>query len=147
MTGWRLGWMVVPPDLLRAIKCLAQNLFISAPTLSQVAAVAAFDAGPELDRNVARYARNREVLLNDLPAAGLTDLAPADGAFYIYADVAHLTDDSAAFCGACWMRSASPARRGSVSTRPAAPRPSVVLRRRHRGHGRACRRLKTWLKG
>lgn len=98
MTGWRLGWMIVPDDLSRAVECLAQNLFISPPTLSQHAAVAAFDCVEELDRNVARYAANRRLLLDALPKAGLTRLAPADGAFYIYADVSHLTDDSEAFC-------------------------------------------------
>jgi len=98
MTGWRLGWMVVPEDLVRAIECLAQNLFISPPTLSQHAGVAAFDCTDELNANVARYAANRELLLEALPRAGLDRLAPADGAFYIYADVSHLTDDSEAFC-------------------------------------------------
>ncbi|MCB9958941.1 MAG: pyridoxal phosphate-dependent aminotransferase [Rhodospirillaceae bacterium] len=98
MTGWRLGWMVVPPDLVRAVECLTQNLFISAPTLSQIAGVAAFDCGDELDRNVARYAANRRVLLDGLPKLGIDRLAPADGAFYIYADISHLTDDSVGFC-------------------------------------------------
>jgi aspartate/methionine/tyrosine aminotransferase len=98
MTGWRLGWMVLPEDLLRPVECLAQNLFISPPTLSQHAAFAAFDCRAELDGNVARYARNRAVLLEELPKAGLGDLAPADGAFYIYADVARFTNDSEAFC-------------------------------------------------
>ena len=98
MTGWRLGWMVVPEDLVRPVECLAQNLFISPPTLSQHAAIAAFDCTDELDANVARYAANRELLLEALPKAGLDRLAPADGAFYIYADIAHLTDDSQAFC-------------------------------------------------
>jgi aspartate/methionine/tyrosine aminotransferase len=98
MTGWRLGWMIVPPDMVRAIECLAQNLFISPPTLSQHAAMAAFDCVPELEENVARYARNRALLLAELPKAGFDRLAPADGAFYIYADVAHLTNDSSAFC-------------------------------------------------
>lgn len=98
MTGWRLGWMVVPDDLMRPVESLAQNLFISPPTLSQIAAVAAFDCREELEANVARYAANRELLLRELPAAGFTDLAPADGAFYIYADVGHLTNDSEAFC-------------------------------------------------
>lgn len=98
MTGWRLGWMVVPPDMVRAVECLAQNLFISPPTLSQHAAIAAFDAYEELELNVRRYARNREVLLEELPKAGLDDLAPADGAFYIYADVSRFTNDSPAFC-------------------------------------------------
>ena len=85
MTGWRLGWMVVPPQLLRAVECLTQNFYISAPGISQVAGVAALGAYVELERNVARYARNREILLNELPAAGFDKLAPADGAFYIYA--------------------------------------------------------------
>jgi aspartate/methionine/tyrosine aminotransferase len=98
MTGWRLGWMVVPEDLMRPVESLAQNLFISPPTLSQVAAVAAFDCRDELAANVARYAANRELLLAELPKAGFTDLAPADGAFYIYADVGHLTNDSEEFC-------------------------------------------------
>jgi aspartate/methionine/tyrosine aminotransferase len=97
MTGWRLGWMVVPEDLARSMECLAQNFFISPPTLSQHAAVAAFDCHEELQANVARYAKNREVLLNELPAAGLDDLAPADGAFYIYADVTRFTNDSVDF--------------------------------------------------
>lgn len=98
MTGWRLGWMIVPPNMIRAIECLAQNLFISPPTLSQMGALAAFDCVPELEENVARYARNRALLLEELPKAGFDRLAPADGAFYIYADVSHLTNDSTLFC-------------------------------------------------
>lgn len=98
MTGWRVGWMVVPEDVHRSVECLAQNIFISVPALSQIAAVAAFDCTEELDGNVARYARNRELLLRELPTAGLDKLAPADGAFYIYADVGHLTNDSEALC-------------------------------------------------
>ncbi|MCG8691077.1 MAG: aminotransferase class I/II-fold pyridoxal phosphate-dependent enzyme [Minwuiales bacterium] len=98
MTGWRLGWMVVPEDLLRAVECLAQNMFISAPTLSQRAGLAAFDCREELDANVARYRANRDLLLNELPEAGLDKLAPADGAFYIYADVRRFTNDSPDFC-------------------------------------------------
>ena len=98
MTGWRLGWMVVPQDQMRAVESLAQNFFISPPTLSQIAAVAAFECRDELDANVARYAENRALLLEELPRAGFTDLAPADGAFYIYADVGHLTNDSEDYC-------------------------------------------------
>ena len=90
--------MIVPPDLLRSVECLAANFFISPPTLSQFGAEAAFDCHEELQANVTRYAANRVVLLNDLPAAGLDDLAPADGAFYIYADVARFTNDSVSFC-------------------------------------------------
>lgn len=98
MTGWRVGWMVMPEDLHRSVECLAQNIFISVPALSQRAACAAFDCTEELDVNVARYAANRELLLRELPKAGLDRLAPADGAFYIYAEVGHLTNDSEAFC-------------------------------------------------
>lgn len=98
MTGWRLGWMVVPDDLLRSVECLGQNLFISPPTISQHAAIAVFDCRDELDANLARYARNREILLELLPKAGFDKLAPADGAFYLYADVGRWTDDSLTFC-------------------------------------------------
>jgi aspartate/methionine/tyrosine aminotransferase len=98
MTGWRIGWMVVPSTMLRTVECLAQNLFISPPTLSQYAALAAFDCGEELDAHVARYAENRALLLAMLPQAGFDRFAPADGAFYLYADVAHLTNDSQEFC-------------------------------------------------
>ncbi|MBW8723675.1 MAG: pyridoxal phosphate-dependent aminotransferase [Inquilinus limosus] len=98
MTGWRLGWLVLPEDLLRPVECLAQNFTISPPTLSQYAAVAAFDCGEELDRNVVRYARNRSLLLEMLPRAGFDRLAPADGAFYLYAEIGHLTNDSLEFC-------------------------------------------------
>jgi aspartate/methionine/tyrosine aminotransferase len=98
MTGWRIGWMVAPTDLLRPIECLAQNLFISPPTLPQIAASSAFDCGDELEANVRRYAENRALLLEQLPRAGFDRLAPADGAFYIYADVSRLTNDSGEFC-------------------------------------------------
>lgn len=98
MTGWRLGWMIIPDDMVRPVESLTQNLFISAPTLSQLAAVAAFDSVAELDGHVARYARNRELLLRELPRAGFDRIAPADGAFYLYADVSNLTDDSEALC-------------------------------------------------
>ena len=98
MTGWRLGWMVAPTALLRPIECLSQNLFISPPSLSQFAGIAAFDCTEELAGNVARYARNRKILQRQLPKAGFDRLAPADGAFYIYADIAHMTNDSFEFC-------------------------------------------------
>jgi len=98
MTGWRLGWLVVPTELLQPIERLQQNLFISPPTLSQHAGVAAFDAQEECQANVRRYAANRALLLNDLPGAGFDKLIATDGAFYIYADVARLTNDSVDFC-------------------------------------------------
>jgi aspartate/methionine/tyrosine aminotransferase len=98
MTGWRLGWMVVPEAMARPVECLAQNLFISPPSVSQHAALAAFECREELEANLRRYARNREVLLEELPRAGFTDFAPAEGAFYLYADVSALTGDSHEFC-------------------------------------------------
>jgi aspartate/methionine/tyrosine aminotransferase len=98
MTGWRLGWLVVPPDLMRAVECLQQNLFISPPTLSQLAAEAVFDCIPDLDARVACYRNNRDILLNELPGAGFDRLAPSDGAFYLYADVSMLTNDARDFC-------------------------------------------------
>ena len=98
MTGWRLGWTVFPKSLSRSIECLAQNLFISAPALSQLAAEAAFDCKDELDANVVRYKTNRDLLLSELPKAGFDKLSHAAGAFYIYADVSAMTDDSNAFC-------------------------------------------------
>ena len=98
MTGWRIGWLVLPEDLVRPIECLAQNMFISAPHIAQIAAEAAFDCGPELDANIARYRRSRDLLLAKLPGAGFPLLSPAEGAFYIYADVAGRTNDSREFC-------------------------------------------------
>lgn len=96
MTGWRIGWMVVPEAHVRRVERLMQNMFICAPHASQVAALAALDAGEELDANLAVYAANRALLLEGLPKAGFTRIAPPDGAFYIYADVSGLTDDSRA---------------------------------------------------
>ena len=90
--------MVVPEDMLRTIECLKQNLFISAPTLSQHAACAAFDCAEENDKRVEGYRANRDLLLDALPKAGFDRLAPADGAFYIYADVGDMTNDSESFC-------------------------------------------------
>ncbi|WP_426956185.1 pyridoxal phosphate-dependent aminotransferase [Muricoccus radiodurans] len=98
MTGWRIGWLVLPEDLVRPVERLAQNLFISAPHVAQVAAEAAFDCIPELEANRAAYRRNREALLAGLPAAGFDRIAAADGAFYLWCDVGHLTNDSPAFC-------------------------------------------------
>ena len=98
MTGWRIGWMVVPDRLVRPIERLAQNLFICPPHISQIAALHALDAQEELEACKSVYARNREILLDGLPGAGFGHLAPCDGAFYIYADVSHRCDDSAEFC-------------------------------------------------
>ncbi|QIK41415.1 pyridoxal phosphate-dependent aminotransferase [Pontivivens nitratireducens] len=97
MTGWRIGWMVVPDSHVRVLERLAQNLFICPPHASQIAALHAMDAGQELDENAKVYARNRAVLLDALPKAGLRDIAPPDGAFYIYANIAHTGLDSRSF--------------------------------------------------
>lgn len=96
MTGWRIGWMVVPENHVRRIERLMQNMFICAPHVSQVAALAAMDCDEELQSNLAVYATNRDLLLAELPKAGFDKIAPPDGAFYIYADVSGLTDDSVA---------------------------------------------------
>ncbi len=98
MTGWRVGWMVLPGDLMQAALRLKQNLFISAPHISQIAAEAAFDAGDEIAANLERYRRARAHLLAELPRAGLPDLLPAQGAFYIYADIGARSRDSIGFC-------------------------------------------------
>ncbi len=98
MTGWRIGWLVLPDDLVRPVECLAQNLFISAPHIAQVAAEAAFDCTEELEANVARYRRSRDLLLAALPQAGFPRVSPAEGAFYLYADVSDRTNDSRDFC-------------------------------------------------
>jgi aspartate/methionine/tyrosine aminotransferase len=98
MTGWRVGWLVLPEDLVRPVECLAQNLFISAPHISQVAAEAAFDCHAELQANIARYRRSRDHLLTALPAAGFARLSPAEGAFYLFADIVDRSNDSVAFC-------------------------------------------------
>ena len=97
MTGWRVGWMVVPEDHVRVVERLAQNLFICPPHASQVAALAAMDCDEELQANMAVYRANRQMMLEGLPKAGFDRIAPPDGAFYVYADVSHITDDSRAF--------------------------------------------------
>jgi aspartate/methionine/tyrosine aminotransferase len=98
MTGWRIGWLVLPERMVRPVERLAQNLFISPPHVSQVAAEAAFGATEELEAVRAGYARSRALLLDALPRLGLSDLLPVDGAFYVYADVTRLTNDSVEFC-------------------------------------------------
>ncbi|WP_227984604.1 pyridoxal phosphate-dependent aminotransferase [Nocardia spumae] len=100
MTGWRLGWMLAPARLRPALQRLASNMTVCPPAISQFAATHAFgaEARTELDGHVRRYARNRALLLDGLPALGITDLAPADGAFYAYADIGHLSEDSTRWC-------------------------------------------------
>lgn len=98
MAGWRLGWIVVPPQLIETARARMGNLFLTPPVLAQRAGLAAFDCTDELEGHVASYRRNRQLLLDALPALGLARIAPPDGAFYIYADISHLTNDSLGFC-------------------------------------------------
>lgn len=100
MVGWRLGWLLVPPERLARARAYMGNMFLTAPSLSQHAGLVALDSRAELEGHVATYARNRELLLEALPRLGLLKIAPPDGAFYIYAYVGHLTDDSLEFCQA-----------------------------------------------
>lgn len=96
MTGWRVGWMVVPDDQVRVVERIAQNMFICAPHASQVAALAAMDCEEELEANMVSYRANRALMLDGLPKAGFDSIAPPDGAFYVYADVSGITNDSRA---------------------------------------------------
>jgi aspartate/methionine/tyrosine aminotransferase len=98
MSGWRLGWLVVPARLVKSFNNYKENMFLTAPSLAQHAALAAMDAREELDQHYRTYAANRDFLLETLPRLGITSFAPPDGAFYIYADISHLTNDSYAFC-------------------------------------------------
>lgn len=97
MTGWRVGWMVLPETLVRPVERLAQNLYIAAPSLSQHGAAAAFAARDDMEAVKAIYGRNRQILLDELPKAGLSNIVPAGGAFYLYADISKFSDDSLAF--------------------------------------------------
>lgn len=98
MAGWRLGWLVVPQGQIDAARARMGNLFLTPPSLAQHAGLVAFDERDELEGHLATYRRNRELLLERLPSMGLRRIAPPDGAFYIYADIGHLTDDSITFC-------------------------------------------------
>ncbi len=98
MTGWRIGWLVLPENIVRPVERLQQSLSISVPYLSQIGAEAAFDAVDELELVKAGYARNRALLLNELPTMGLGDFHPVDGAFYVYVDISRFTNDSGDFC-------------------------------------------------
>ena len=98
MAGWRLGWLIVPPELVEPARARMGNLFLTPPSLAQHAGLAAMDCRLELDGHVAAYARNRDLMLDGMVRLGLSRIAPPDGAFYIYADVGHLTRDSLAFC-------------------------------------------------
>ncbi|WP_443749994.1 aminotransferase class I/II-fold pyridoxal phosphate-dependent enzyme [Asticcacaulis solisilvae] len=98
MVAWRLGWLLVPEALVGRARAYMGNLFLTPPSLSQHAGLIALDARDELDGHVRAYAKNRDLMLEALPKLGLNRIAPPDGAFYIYADIGHLTNDSMAFC-------------------------------------------------
>ncbi|MEM5468454.1 pyridoxal phosphate-dependent aminotransferase [Celeribacter marinus] len=98
MTGWRVGWMIVPEDHVRVVERLAQNLFICPPHAAQIAALGALEARDACEAHIEVYAQNRALMMQELPKIGFDKIAPPDGAFYIYADVSDLTQDSRAFC-------------------------------------------------
>ncbi len=98
MVGWRLGWLLSPPAHVARARAYVGNLFLTAPWVSQHAGLVALDCRDELEGHIQVYAKNRQLLLDALPALGLTTIAPPDGAFYVYASIAHLTDDSLSFC-------------------------------------------------
>ena len=122
MTGWRVGWMVVPEQLVRPIERLQQNLSISVPMLSQIAAEAAFAGREEMEIVKRGYEDNRQILIAGLPQAGLSEFLPADGAFYLYADVSKFTTDSHEFARKMLEQALSPRRPVSISIRCAAAR-------------------------
>ncbi len=146
MTGWRLGWLVMPPEVTKRVKCLAESLLIAPPTLAQHVAYKTFDHTDVLDGYVARYRKNLEILKKRLPAIGLDRLSDTKGAFYLYADIRHLTNDSEAFC------------RRMLDEAKVACTPGVDFDEK-RGHGtirisfagstesveEACKRLSAWL--
>ena len=148
MTGWRVGWMVVPAEHAQAFERLGQNLFICPPHVSQVAALAALDAEEELQANLAVYAANRALLMEEMPKAGLDRIAPCDGAFYLWADLSALTDDSEAFC-ARMLAEAGVAAAPGVDFDPV--RGAGWARFSFAGSTadmrEGARRLKSWLKG
>lgn len=100
MAGWRLGWLIVPDNMIATARAYVGNLFLTPPSLAQHAGLVAMDCSEELEKHVRTYSRNRQLLLDALPEMGLRETAPPDGAFYIYADIGHLTDNSYAFCEA-----------------------------------------------
>ena len=146
MTGWRMGWTVLPSDMVDRVKKLAESLFVSPPTISQHLAYKVFDHKDELDAYVAHYSKNRDILKEELPKAGITNFTNAEGAFYVYADIHHLSNDSEQFC----IKMLEEAR---VSTTPGI---DFDLSRGHRGIRicyadseesirESCNRLKNWL--
>ena len=148
MTGWRLGWIIAPEDLVAPMGRFAQNLYICASHVSQIAGIAAFDAHDELEENVRVFARKRALLLDGLRRAGLTKIAPADGAFYAYVDVSDITDDSWALCH-MWLNELSIAATPGIDFDPV--RGHRFVRFSCAGEERqiaeAVRRLELWMSG
>lgn len=135
MAGWRLGWLVVPSDLIDTARARMGNLFLTPPSLAQHAGLIAMDCVDELEGHVATYARNRDLLLRALPQMGLTEIAPPDGAFYLYADIGHLTDNSLLFCEELLRTRASRPRQGST----------LIQSRAIASSGSASRSRQSWL--
>ncbi len=148
MTGWRIGWMIVPEVLVRPIECLAQSLFISAPMVSQLAAIAAFDAEEELDARRDGYARNRDLLLEELPRIGFSEFTPVDGAFYLYANVSRFTNDSLDFAQKMLNEAGVAATPGAdFDTRNGAHYLRLSFAGSHETMVDGVRRLRGWLQG
>ena len=148
MTGWRIGWMVVPPSLLRTVERLQQNLAISVPTLSQIAAEAAFDGRDELENIKHGYEENRRILLDGLPRAGLDSFLPVDGAFYLYVDTSRFSDDSFDFAKRM-LEQAGVAATPGVDFDPIHGRSFLRLcyAGSHQDMREAVKRIGAWLKG
>ena len=153
MTGWRIGWMVVPPALVRAVDRLQGNLSISVPTLSQIAAEAAFDGRGELEAIKHGYEDNRQILIEGLPKAGLDKFLPVDGAFYLYADISKFSDDSFDFAkrllagGACGGDAGRRFRSGAtagITCASAMPARRPTCARRSSGSAAGCKRAMRW---
>jgi len=148
MTGWRVGWMIVPPPLLRTMERLQQNLAISVPTLSQIAAQAAFEGRDELEKIKHGYEENRRILLDGLPRAGLDSFLPVDGAFYLYVDTSRFSDDSFDFAKRL-LEQAGVAATPGVDFDPIHGRNYLRLcyAGSHEDMREAVKRIGTWLKG
>lgn len=148
MTGWRIGWLVLPLDVVDRVKRLCESLFVAPPTLAQHVALHAFDHTEVLDGYVARYKKNLEILKAELPKAGITKLSKVEGAFYMYADISDLTDDSEAFCRALLDQA-------GVAVTPGTDfdltRGHQTIRMSFAGATEeiqeACRRINTWMRG
>ena len=147
MTGWRLGWIVVPKNFVRPIERLAQNLFISPPAISQLAATQAFECSKELDSNLQRYEINRSILQASLECSGFGSVSPAQGAFYLYVDVSPLTNNSHEFCSKMLLEAGVAATPGVDFDRN---RGNKFVRFSYAGHTKdikaAADSIKAWLK-